>query len=378
MIPPLYTAFALFGAALLQALVLSAWRDRVRKERSKKRERSGDIDRSTVTIIVPARNAESTLIPLLQDLNAQDLPKEQVEVIVVDDHSGDGTARIVEGMMRTWSQLRLLRNDGGGKKAAITTGVKNAKHGIILLTDADARCDRERVRAIVGAMQDVDLLILPVRTEGNGSFIGRLQEEEQAGLLGMAAGEALLGRAGLAYGANLAFKREAFDAIGGYSGERYASGDDVFLVQRMKKANKRIAFLLDQRALVSVQAEPTGKGFFQQRVRWAGKMRGVRGSMPWVGLLALLLPWLLLWASLRFDPATILEENGLETLLLLFAAWLLWIVPVVALVAEVRSFLEQRSWPIVSLLCFLLFTLYSPLIVLISLVYRPKWKGRRV
>lgn len=378
MIDPLYTAFSLFGAALLQALILSAWRDRIRKERAKKREQRADGAPCSVTIIVPARDAESTLIPLLQDLNAQDLPKECIEVIVVDDHSSDGTARIVEGMMRAWPQLRVLRNEGKGKKAAITTGVKNATHAIILLTDADARCERERARCVVEAMDDVDLLIAPVHTQGDGSFIGRLQEEEQAGLLGIAAGEALLGRPGLAYGANLAFRRSAFEAIGGYAGERYASGDDVFLVQRMKKARKRIAFLPDQRALVTVQAEPSWKGFFQQRVRWAGKMRGVRGAMPWVGLIALLLPWLLLWASARFKLSSIMEENGLEILLLLFAAWLLWIIPVIALVVEVRRFLMQRVWTVVSLFCFLLFTVYSPLIAIISFFYRPRWKGRKL
>lgn len=378
MIAPLYIAFTFFGAALLQAMMLSAWRDRIRKELSKKLERSAESAPSSVTIIVPARDAESTLIPLLQDLNAQDLPKERVEVLVVDDHSSDGTARIVEGMMRTWPQLRLLRNEGEGKKAAITTGAKSAKHAIILLTDADARCERERARSIVEAMDDVDLLIAPVRTEGEGSFIGRLQEEEQAGLLGMAAGEALLGRPGLAYGANLAFRRSAFDAVGGYAGERFASGDDVFLVQRMRKAGKQIAFLLDQRAVVTVQAETTWKGFFQQRVRWAGKMRGVRGAMPWVGLIALLSPWLLLWTSTRFKLSSIMEENGLETLLLLFAAWLLWIIPVVALVMEVRRFLIQRAWSFVSLFSFLLFTVYSPLIAIISFIYRPHWKGRKL
>lgn len=378
MIPPLYIAIVLFGIALVQALVLGTWRDRFRKERLKK---PGPVDGDTssaVTMIVPARDAGATLIPLLQDLNAQDLPKEQVEVIVVDDHSTDATARIVEGMMRMWPQLRLLSNEGQGKKAAITTGVMNARHGSIILTDADARCDRQRARSILEALGGVDLLILPVRTDGDDGFVGRLQEEEQAGLLGMAAGEALLGRPGLAYGANLAFKRSAFDAVDGYEGERFASGDDVFLVQRMKKAGKRIAFLLDRRAVVKVQAEPSWKGFFRQRVRWAGKMRGVHGAMPMVGLIALLLPWRLLWASLRFEPSSIMQENGLETVLLLIAAWLLWVIPVVGLVSEVRRFLGQRSWPIASLFFFLLFTIYAPLIALISLVYQPMWKGRRV
>lgn len=378
MITHLYTSFCLFGVALLQAMVLLAWRDRIHREAKKKHGGPAGDPTEAVSMIVPARDAERTLIPLLQDLHAQDLPKDRVQVIVVDDHSSDGTSRIVEGMMRTWPQLRLVRNEGEGKKAAITTGVKQAMHDIVILTDADARCGRERARTILEAMQDgSDLLALPVRTEGEGGFLGRLQEEEQAGLLGMAAGEGSLGRVGLAYGANMAFRRAAFGSVGGFSEDRFASGDDVFLVQRMKRARKHVTFLLDHRALVTVQAEPTWKGFLHQRLRWAGKMRGVRGAMPWVGLVALLLPWLLLATSVRFTLVGILDEGGLEALLLLIAAWLLWVVPAIALVSEVRRFLALRAWPLVSLFCFLLFTVYSPVITVVSMVYRPKWKGRR-
>lgn len=377
MIMALPIAFTLFAMALFQALVLSAWRDRFRKEVRAHREGSDADPESTVTIVVPARDARDTLAPLLQDLHAQDLPKEVVEVLVVDDHSSDGTAGIVQAMMRTWPQLRLLQNDGQGKKAAITTAVRKASHGILLLTDADVRCGSQRIRAILDAMEGLDLLILPVRTEGAG-LLGRVQEEEQVGLLGMAFGEALLGRPGLAYGANLAFRREAFDAVGGYAGDRYASGDDVFLVQRMKKAGRSIGSLLDPRAVVTVHAEPTWGGFFSQRVRWAGKMRGIRGATPWIGLFALLWPWILIGATVNYEFALVVEEDGLETLLLLAAAWLLWLVPVVALVNEVRRFLGQRARPLVSLCCYLFFMIYSPVIAVVALFHRPVWKGRRM
>lgn len=374
----LYIAFVLFGIALVYAVVLSAWRDRLRREVGVAR---GPAARAPgVTLIVPARDAERTLTPLLQDLHAQDLPKEWAQVIVVDDHSSDGTARIVQGMMHRWPQLQLVQNAGEGKKAAITSGVAAATHGLVILTDADARCGRARARLIAEVMErdHLDLLILPVRTSGNGSFVGRLQEEEQAGMLGMAMGEALLGRPGLAYGANLAFRREAFDAVGGYAGERFASGDDVFLVQRMRKARKRVGALYDADALVTVEAEPTWRVFVEQRVRWAGKMRGVRGGMPWVGLLALLLPWALWWAGTRIEASGMVEEYGVETLLFLLLGWLLWVVPTAALVLEVRRNLGQQRSVLVTVGCQLLFAVYAPLIALVSLVYRPRWKGRRV
>ena len=378
---PLIPSFALFTAALVHTLVVNGWRDRLKQAIEAPTALNDVADRPPhVTVIVPARNAADTLVPLLQDLNAQDHPKEWFSVIVVDDHSEDHTASIVEGMMRMWPQLLLLRNKGEGKKAAITAGVDGAHEGIIVLTDADARCGRSRLRNIVLRMQrdGLDLLLLPVRTESAGGFVGRLQEEEQAGLLGMAASEALLGRPSLAYGANLAFTRKAFNEVGGYSGDRFASGDDVFLLQRMKKADKRIGFVYDERVLVTVKAETTWSAFIQQRLRWAGKMRGVRGAFSWVGLLALLLPWLLVAATVRFRAQAIMEGRGFEAVLFLVLAWLLWIIPPVALVGDVRGFFGQRRSPLITTFCYVLFAVYAPLIAIASFFIRPRWKGRRI
>lgn len=377
MIAPLYSAFALFGVALVQAVVLAAWRERLRAERGRMQ---GDVlTKSGATVIVPARNAEHTLIPLLQDLNAQDLPKDQLQVLVVDDQSEDATARIVERMRPQWPQLELLRNEGEGKKAAITTGVHHARNEHIILTDADARCGRERIRTILAAMEEaqLDLIVLPVQTLGDGGFLGRLQEEEQAGLLGVAMGQALSGRAALAYGANLAFRRSAFVAVSGFQGDRFASGDDMFLLKRMQRAGKRIGVRYGLDATVTVQAEVGWGDFFRQRIRWAGKMRGVGGAFTWLGLLLLLLPWFLLIATARVTAEQLMAEDGVELFILLFAAWALWLIPVVALVSEVRRGLQQQVWPLVSAFCYVLFTIYAPLIALVSLFYRPRWKGRR-
>jgi cellulose synthase/poly-beta-1,6-N-acetylglucosamine synthase-like glycosyltransferase len=370
----------LTGACLVFAMFLGAWTERLRNAQFR-RSTAGFVDQRTrVTCVVPARNAEATLVPLLQDMHAQVWPKDLTEVVVVDDASEDGTGKVVRGMQRTWPELKLATNAGVGKKAAITTAVDMALGEIIVLTDADARTGPLRTKLIVERMDEeqLDLLILPVHTKAGRGVLGRLQEEEQAGLLGMAAGEALLGRPMLANGANMAFRRSAFRSVGGYQGDRYASGDDVLLVQRMRNAGKRIGFLLDARAVVVVQAELTWKGVLAQRIRWAGKMRAQQGPGPWVGLLGLLLPWVLLWRTATLRMNDIPEDHGLEVVTLLALAWLAWLVPVLVLVREVRSFLGlARAWTI-SAAAYLAFCLYSPIIAVLAIFVRPRWKGRRI
>ena len=382
MTEPIYLAFGSFAAALVHAVVLTAWRDRIKKAQAPDRIADAVAQGAllSVTCVVPARNAAATLTTLLQDLYVRNVAPERMEVIVVDDHSEDGTVAIVQGMMRMWPQLRCVANKGVGKKAAISTGVEEARGEIILLTDADARCGPLRTKVILEAMGGghLDLLIMPVLTKGEESFLGRVQEEEQAGLVGMALGEALLGRPTLAYGANLAFTRAAFNEVGGYSQDRYTSGDDVFLVQRMKAAGKRIGCLAGPDAMVTVEAERTWSGVIQQRLRWAGKMRGVHGPLVWLGALGLLLPWMLLWSTCQFEPRDLLLDTGFERMLLLLAAWLLWSLPVVVLVREVKRSFGLRRSAVVTFVCYVLFTMYAPIMAVAALFITPHWKGRRM
>ena len=373
----LLIAFTLFAATLVQALIITAWRTAIAKPMQQ--VAGSDEEAPPITVVVPARDEERGIAQLLQDLHAQSFPKQRCEVIVVDDGSSDRTLEIAEGMRARWPEMRVVRNAGEGKKAAITTGVGAAAHEVIVLTDADARCGPGRLRAIASAMreQEVDLLILPVWTEGLG-MLGALQSIEQAALLGMSMGSALNGSPSLAYGANLAFKRTAFQEVGGYGSDRFASGDDLFLLRRMQARGKRIGALLNHEALVTTEATSTWGAFFAQRLRWAGKMRGAIGAMSFFGALALALPWVLLYVTLRFDLLISMGQNGFYQLLLLASAWLLWLLPPLGLVRDVQQTLGIQSRVLSNFFALIAFSVYAPLIAVLSLLIRPKWKGRRV
>jgi cellulose synthase/poly-beta-1,6-N-acetylglucosamine synthase-like glycosyltransferase len=374
---PCLLAFAL---ALVFALVVNGWRQRI-EEALQTTPPSGMSDPAPmVTLIVPARNAADTITALLQDLHAQTWPREQLEVLVIDDDSTDDTKAVVERLARTWPQLRCLANAGEGKKAAITTGAEAAHGELLILADADARCGRARVERIVKHQQahGSDLVLLPVGTVSDGRLIGRIQEAEQAALLGVAAATALDDRPILANGANMAFTREAFFRSGGYTGDRWASGDDIFLLDRFRRAGKRITYLLDREAVVTVEAEPSFARFWQQRLRWAGKMRGVPGAGKWLGALGLLLPWILLVLTCAFDAPAAASQGLFGGALLLVSAWLLWIGPVLVLVRTADRFLERRSHAIVNAFALVAFTVYAPLVALCALFVRPTWKGRKI
>src|SRR5689334_22340481 len=92
-----------------------------------------------VSIVVAARNEEQALPRLLESIAQQHYPPELNEVIIVDDYSTDATRKAIEpflnGRVRCLSPAAEARSSS--KKQAIGAGVRNASHGLILVTDAD-------------------------------------------------------------------------------------------------------------------------------------------------------------------------------------------------------------------------------------------------
>ncbi len=367
----------LFVMAVLFAIIITGWRDAILERRDAPLLRGSDTPR--ISVIVPARNEEASIAAVLQDLFAQRYPHDRMEVLVIDDNSTDGTAALVRAMIPRWPQLQMLASAAPGKKAAITTGVHTATGDLVVLTDADVRFGAERVASIAAHWQAErsEMIVLPVFTAGHG-LLGRMQEEEQAALLGTTMGSAMQGRAVLAYGANLAFTRGAFLFVGGYHGDRFASGDDLFLLQRFQRAGKRITCLFNTDALVTAKAAPSFRSFVQQRLRWAGKMRGAGVTGSLIGSLALLFPWALLYYTLKFDPVDSIGYHALYSAGLLAGAWVCWSLPVLALVRSVRGGAQQPSTAMSTLFCLIAFSCYAPLIASASLFLHPEWKGRRV
>ena len=93
-----------------------------------------------LTIIVPAYNEESTIIPLLERVHAQSVSGVEFEVLVVDDGSKDRTAALVEAHPHLCTKL-LRQTPNQGKGAAVRAGLAQATGDYILFQDADLEYD---------------------------------------------------------------------------------------------------------------------------------------------------------------------------------------------------------------------------------------------
>lgn len=229
-----------------------------------------------VSVIVPARNEEQKIHACLASILANDYPEERLEVIVVDDASTDRTRDIVEDETRS-GRVRLIRlgdaadRSRAHKKRALAEGVDAAEGKIIITTDADCEVSPSWIRTLVSYFDDeTGMVIGPVLYRRTGSIFAELQALEYVGLVALGAGFVRLGLPHLCNSANLAYRREAFESIGGYRGlEHVTTGDDVFLLHRMGYESPwRVRACTERRAAVETDPNDTLRTFIDQRKRW--------------------------------------------------------------------------------------------------------------
>lgn len=94
-----------------------------------------------VSIIIPAYNAEKTIVGVLEALKKQNFPKNKYEIIVVDDDSRDNTVKVAKQF-----GVNVFANPHKGPAYQRNFGAKKARGNIILFTDSDCIPDKNWIK----------------------------------------------------------------------------------------------------------------------------------------------------------------------------------------------------------------------------------------
>jgi glycosyltransferase involved in cell wall biosynthesis len=107
-----------------------------------------------LSIVIPVYNERTTLADLVQRVLAVDYGCD-LEVVLVDDGSDDGSRETTESLAARHPELVLLRHEkNSGKGAAIRTGLARASGDIAIVQDADLEYDPGEIPSLVDLIRD--------------------------------------------------------------------------------------------------------------------------------------------------------------------------------------------------------------------------------
>ncbi|MFI6248424.1 bifunctional polysaccharide deacetylase/glycosyltransferase family 2 protein [Streptomyces sp. NPDC051016] len=274
----LVVALAVIGASVLArfALMLLLSFAHTRRVR-RKGFRWGPPVTEPVSVLVPAYNEAKCIENTVRSLSAGEHP---IEILVVDDGSTDGTARIVEDL--GLPDVRVIRQVNAGKPAALNRGLLNARHDIVVMMDGDTVFEPATVRELVQPFGDprVGAVAGNAKVGNRDSLIGAWQHIEY--VMGFNLDRRMydvLRCMPTIPGAVGAFRRSALEQVGGMSEDTLAEDTDITMA--IHRHGWRVVYA--ERAKAWTEAPESVSQLWSQRYRWSyGTMQAIwkhRGAL---------------------------------------------------------------------------------------------------
>lgn len=226
-----------------------------------------------VTVVVCARDEAANLAKNLPGILVQSYPTTH-EVIVVNHNSQDETQYLLEELRKTFKNLQavnLTQEAKGipGKKYPLSIGIKEARHEIILLTDADCVPASE---FWIQKMQDgydegIDVVLGYGAYHKKNGVLNKLIRFETFHSALQYLSYALAGTPYMGVGRNLSYKKGVFLKNKGFSSINHvASGDDdLFISMVARKKNTNV--VVDKEAITLSEPQRTFAGWVRQKSR---------------------------------------------------------------------------------------------------------------
>lgn len=256
-----------------------------------------------VSVIVAARDEEHNIATCLESVLHQSYDSASFEVIVVNDHSTDGTEEICRQFEHRFANLRHIAAIESptlrGKTNALDQGIAQAKGEIILVTDADCSVPPTWVAATAQRYGPTVGIVGGLTVQKAQTWFDGMQSLDWVYLLGLAASTISLRIPLSTIGNNLSFRKSAYDDVGGYRTIPFSVTEDFVLFQAIVRKGKWDYLCpIDPEVLVTSQPCRTWRDLIRQKHRWGTGGLDMRFSGFIVGVLGFGLNVLLLLALL--------------------------------------------------------------------------------
>jgi cellulose synthase/poly-beta-1,6-N-acetylglucosamine synthase-like glycosyltransferase len=259
-------------------------------------------DAPSIVVVVAARNEEHHLPRCLDALLAQDYPEDRLQIIVADDHSTDGTADVVRRVAARLAPAFALAGADDeppprlhcvavpdpegplrGKANALHAAIAASDADLVLVTDADCAPPPTWAAATAARFADPEVGLVcgfsRITPRADRPF-DHVQAADWAFLLGAMSALAEAGAPATGMGNNMAVRRTAYDAVGGYPALPFSVAEDFTLVRAVATRTRfRVRFPLDPATTVATLPMDGLAATYRQRRRWA---RGGLVGDAWV------------------------------------------------------------------------------------------------
>lgn len=285
-----------------------------------------------VSVLIPARNEESTLPNLLTALKRQTF--KPYEIIVIDDQSFDATTKIAEQAGVKVLQTDPLPTGWTGKNWALKTGYTASSGDVLVFLDADTEPEEDLLRRLVANVQYLGGLvsIQPYhRTEKPYELLAVLFN--LVGLMAITLGA----KGGVAFGPAMATSRGDYERVGGHDAVAGYVVEDWFMAHLYQSAGLPASAYIGYGQL-NYRMYPGG--LRDLIVGFNKNFATAAGEVSWVRMLAVVL-WLsgLFWAAWCL-PAALLGWPlvGNSSLLYNLVLYLAFAIQLAIIVRPVGSF----------------------------------------
>lgn len=207
-----------------------------------------------ITVAVCAKNEENTIEDCLKSIQNQSVKPD--EIILLDDHSTDSTAKISEKL-----GVKVKENQGHQLYDARNTALKHCNTEVLAFTDADCILEEHWVENI--------LRVLSTKDVAGGT--GRHPPQTSNPIVGWIYKNWLIvdtektGYYGGVAGGNCYFKTEALRKVGGWPSLPYSNAEDIYIGEMLKKTGHKLWF--DESIIAYHRFNSDLKGFLKKVVK---------------------------------------------------------------------------------------------------------------
>lgn len=206
--------------------------------------------KNLVSIIIPCRNEEKFIARCLDSVLANDYPKDNLEIFVIDGDSQDKTKEIIKSYAEKLPYIKLLENPKKYTPVALNLGIKQSKGNIIIRLDSHATYEKNYISKCVEHLEkynadNVGGIIKTMSANNNlfaksiaicmSSFFGTGNSHFRTGTEKIMEVDTVFGGC---------YKKEVFDKIGLFNEKLIRSQDMEFNI-RLKKSGGKIILVPD-------------------------------------------------------------------------------------------------------------------------------------